>query len=185
VTVLELMRRYAIDSGYAQTLSDTACGLFDQAAKGSLEELQEQRQLLRWAASLADAGLTISHEDFHKHSAYILSHVDMQGFSQSEQDVLANLALAQTGGMRKLRDLMATPLDWITVMCLRIAFILHRRRDRSAVPLPELQYKQKALQLKLSTNWLQAHPLTRASLEAEFASLNELKIFSEATFTSK
>jgi exopolyphosphatase / guanosine-5'-triphosphate,3'-diphosphate pyrophosphatase len=185
VTVLELMRRYAIDTGYAQALSNTACGLFDQAARGSIEELQEQRQLLRWAASLADAGLTISHEDFHKHSAYILSHVDMQGFSQSQQNILANLALAQTGGMRKLRDVLQSPLDWITAMCLRIAFILHRRRDRSVVPLPELQYKQKTLQLKVSGSWLQEHPLTRASLEAEFANLTELRIFSEAIVSSK
>jgi exopolyphosphatase / guanosine-5'-triphosphate,3'-diphosphate pyrophosphatase len=185
VTVLELMRRYAIDTGHAKALSDTACGLFDQAAKGSLEELQEHRLLLRWAASLADSGLSISHEDFHKHSAYILSHVDMQGFSQSEQNILANLALAQTGGMRKLRDVLQSPLDWITAMCLRIAFILHRRRDKSTVPLPELTYRQKVLSLRVSASWLQAHPLSRASLEAEFTSLNELKIFGEAVFTAK
>jgi exopolyphosphatase / guanosine-5'-triphosphate,3'-diphosphate pyrophosphatase len=184
VTVLALMRRYSIDTGYAQALSDTACGLFDQAAKGSDEELQERRHLLRWAAFLADAGLSISHEDFHKHSSYILSHVDMQGFSQSEQDILANHALSQTGGMRKLRDLLHSPLDWISVMCLRIAFILHRRRDKSAVPLPELQYRQKSLYLQASEDWLGAHPLTRASLEAEFSNLNELKIFGEAVFTA-
>jgi exopolyphosphatase / guanosine-5'-triphosphate,3'-diphosphate pyrophosphatase len=185
VTVLALKRRYGIDPAYALALSDTACGLFDQAAKGSVEELKEHRQLLRWAAFLADAGLSISHEDFHKHSAYILSHVDMQGFSQSEQDILANLALAQTGGMRKLRDLLQSPLDWITAMCLRIAFILHRRRDKSVVPLPELQYKQKGLYLKASESWLAAHPLTRASLEAEFANLNELRVFSEVVFSAK
>jgi exopolyphosphatase / guanosine-5'-triphosphate,3'-diphosphate pyrophosphatase len=185
VTVLELMRRYAIDTVYAQAMVNTACGLFDQAAKGSLEELQEQRQMLRWATLLADSGQSISHEDFHKHSAYILSHVDMQGFSQSQQNKLAHLALAQTGGMRKLRDVLHSPLDWITAMCLRIAFILHRRRDKSAVPLPEFQYKQKTLMLKASASWLNAHPLTRASLEAEFANLSELKIFAAAEFTTR
>jgi exopolyphosphatase / guanosine-5'-triphosphate,3'-diphosphate pyrophosphatase len=185
VTVLDLMRRYAIDSVHANDTATTACGLFDQAAKGDIEDLQKRRQLLRWAAMLADAGLSIAHEDFHKHSAYILNHADMQGFSQSQQAELAKLALGQTGGMRKLRDALVTPLDWITAMSLRIAFILHRRRDKSVVPLPELTYKQKVFQLIVSERWLREHPLTRASLEAEFENLNELRIFSDAAFTAK
>jgi exopolyphosphatase / guanosine-5'-triphosphate,3'-diphosphate pyrophosphatase len=181
VTVLELMRRYGIDQVHAHNMAQTACALFDQSAKGSLEELSERRQILRWAALLADAGLSISHEDFHKHSAYILSNVDMQGFSQSQQAILSTLALAQTGGIRKLKDALHSPLDWITAISLRIAFILHRRRDRTAVPTPELSYKQKSLQLQIAEEWLKTHPLTRASLEAEFSTLKELKVFSEAT----
>jgi exopolyphosphatase / guanosine-5'-triphosphate,3'-diphosphate pyrophosphatase len=185
VTVLDLMRRYGIDAYHAHELANTACSLFDQAAKGAHEELSDRRRLLRWAALLADAGFSIAHEDFHKHSAYILSHADMQGFSQSQQAVLSHLALAQTGGMRKLKGVMVTPLDWVTTMCLRIAFILHRRRDRSSIPVPSISYKQKILQLSVSEKWLDSHPLSRASLEIEFENLRELKVFSDAQFVSR
>ncbi len=185
VTVLELMRRYAIDNVHAQAVAITACNLFDQAAKGTQEELVERRRLLRWAALLADAGFSISHEDFHKHSAYILSNTVMQGFSQSQKAVLAQLALAQTGGLRKLKTLFVTQLDWVTAMCLRIAFILHRRRDRAQVPVPSLSTKQKGFQLSVSEAWLQTHPLTRASLEIELENLQEMKVFSEVLFQTR
>lgn len=176
VTVLAMMRRYAIDEQHANQVASTACRLFRQAAKGSEEEIKEREQLLRWAALLADAGLTIAHEDFHKHSAYIISHVDMQGFSSSQQMALANLALGQTGGLRKLRDLNKSALDWITTISLRIAFILHRRRDNQAIPMPEMIYKSKGLQISVTEKWIKAHPLTHASLLAEIENLNELGV---------
>ncbi len=180
VTVQGLLKRYNIDLEYAQALSDTACGLFDQATKGIDTKLADRKKLLRWACLLADAGQTISHEDFHKHSAYILSHVDMQGFSQSQQAMLANLTLAQTGGMRKLKPLFSGYLDWLAAISLRVAFILHRRRDHQEVPLPELTYKQEVLTLRLQRSWLDAHPLTQASLEETIGRINELNVFSQA-----
>ena len=185
VTVLALMRRYAIDETHASQVAQTACQIFSQVGRGSLEEITERQQLLRWAALLADAGLSIAHEDFHKHSAYIIGHVDMQGFSSSQQMALANLALGQTGGLRKLREIYKSPLDWVSIFSLRIAFILHRRRDNQSAPLPEIVYRSKSLHIGVSEQWLKAHPLTHASIQAEIENLNELGVLGRVTLEVK
>ena len=44
----------------------------------------------------------ISHHDHHRHSAYVLAHVDAPGFSQSQLRRIADLVLGQRGGLRKL-----------------------------------------------------------------------------------
>src|SRR5690606_29199328 len=107
----------------------TALALFDQGARAAREQLGARRQLLEWAALLAECGTSISHESFHKHSAYILTWADMPGFSKTEQEALALLALAQTGGLRKLRGRIDDDLGWLAVVALRVARLLHRTRD--------------------------------------------------------
>ena len=47
------------------------------------------RQFLHWAAQLHEVGLVITHNGYHKHSHYILRNSDLQGFSQTEQKLLA------------------------------------------------------------------------------------------------
>ena len=66
----------------------------------------------------------IAEEDFHRHSAYVLRHADMPGFNRAEQQTVANLALGQTGGLRKLRGLFADELGWLSVLALRIAVVV-------------------------------------------------------------
>jgi len=34
-------------------------------------------------------GFAISHSDYHKHGAYLVEHADMAGFSNSDQERLA------------------------------------------------------------------------------------------------
>jgi exopolyphosphatase/guanosine-5'-triphosphate,3'-diphosphate pyrophosphatase len=96
ITVTRMARNYRCDLDHGERVSQTAIALFLQGARTADEDLQRRRRLLGWAARLAEVGMTISHEDFHKHSGYVLTHADMPGFSQAEQRVLAGLALAQS-----------------------------------------------------------------------------------------
>ena len=57
---------------------------------------------LAWAAALHEAGMMISHHDHHRHSAYLLAHVDAAGFSQSQLRRIGDLVLGQRGGLRKM-----------------------------------------------------------------------------------
>jgi len=76
----QMMHRYAIGLPAGATRPrNTAVALFDQAARGATEVLAHRRALLRWAAQLAEIGLTIAHDGYHKHSAYILLNADMPG----------------------------------------------------------------------------------------------------------
>jgi len=177
ITVDALQRRYGVDTVHADRVAETAMALFDQAARGVREELQSERTVLGWAARLGEVGFSIAQADYHKHSGYILLHSEMPGFSLSEKTRLANLALGQTGSLRKLQGLLHRERDWLMVLSLRIAVILHRRRDNSEVLLPALFARQREVRIELSAAWLAQHPLTHASLRAEIDAWRAVRVF--------
>ncbi len=177
ITVAQMERRHALDTRHGMRLSRTAVALFGQVARGTEEELGLSRALLGWAARLAEIGMTISHEDFHKHSAYILGHADMPGFTQGEQDTLASLALGQTGGLRKLVPLVTAERHWLMVLSLRLAAILHRHRDDSEAPLPALFHKRRRVRVEMPRSWAREHPLSDDGLAAEAQAWNDARIF--------
>ena len=88
-------------------------------------------QKLRWAALLHEAGMAVSHEDYHKHGEYIVRHADAAGFAEHQLARLSTLVLAQRGGLRKVEErLAADALLRDQVLALRMAIIFcHARRD--------------------------------------------------------
>jgi exopolyphosphatase/guanosine-5'-triphosphate,3'-diphosphate pyrophosphatase len=123
--------------------------------------------LLDWAARLSEIGLAVSHDSHHKHSAYLLQHSDMPGFTADEQDQIAWLALGQTGGLRKLRSGLGDELSRLAMLALRLSVIVHRSRSQQALPLPALFLKRAKLILELEQGWALANPLAVESLRAE------------------
>ena len=182
ITVAQLRGRYAVDQAHGSRVAMTALALYDQAARGITELLQEHRELLRWTAELAEIGRSISHEDFHRHSAYMLRNADMPGFSRSEQTLMSHIALGHVGGLRKMRELVTDEREWLMILCLRIASILHRRRDGAQVPLPAFFLKRRKVRLELPRVWAQEHPLSDATLNAEMAAWNEIRVFDEVRY---
>ncbi|NLD68406.1 MAG: Ppx/GppA family phosphatase [Limnobacter sp.] len=182
VSVKRMIDRLGIDLQHARRVRDTALALFDQGARAAREQLGARRQLLEWAALLAECGTSISHESFHKHSAYILTWADMPGFSKTEQEALALLALAQTGGLRKLRGRIDDDLGWLAVVALRVARLLHRTRDNDETPMPALFLKRRALRLEMPHAWAYRNPLLHASLVDEAALWNDVGVFEQFVY---
>ncbi len=183
ITVEQMTARYGVDRRHAQRVRATALALFDQGAHAARDEAVEaRRRTLGWAAELAEVGMSISHEGFHKHSAYILGHADMPGFSQREQAALAQLALAQVGGLRKLRGLVESDLGWLEVAALRVATILHRKRDAQEVPEPALSLQRRALRLRMPKTWAQRFPLAHESLVDEASAWAEIRVFEKFVY---
>lgn len=177
ISVSRMAQRYGVSTAHGERIARSTQALFGQAARASAEELAQRGRLLGWAARLAEIGMSISHEDFHKHSAYILMHADMPGFSKAEQTMLAHLALAQTGGLRKLRPVLAGTPDWLMALSLRLATILHRRRDDEDVVVPALFFKRDRLRIEVPRGWADAHPLSHDSLQDEARLWSELGVF--------
>ena len=170
ITVTQMAERYAIDHQHAEHLSTTALALFDQVAAVVDEdglEPGERRQTLAWGCRLAEVGLAISHDSYHKPSAYVLSNADMQGFSKPEQRLLAMLALGQTGGLRKMRSIVRNRSEWLMVLCLRLASVMHRRRDDEPRPMPRLSLHKNKVVIELPAKWAAMHPLTDGTLASE------------------
>lgn len=185
ITVSQMAQRYAIDHSHADRLQETSLALFDQVADSVDEdglEPGERRQTLAWGSRLAEIGLAISHDSFHKHSSYVLSNADMQGFSNPEQRLLSMLALGQTGGLRKMRSIVRNRTEWLMVLCLRLAAVMHRRRDAEPRPMPKLTIQKGNVMIELPTDWAKGHPLTDGTLASEIQTWSEIDAFTSIQY---
>ena len=129
----------------------------------------EARRELLWACALHESGMMISHHDHHRHSAYVLAHVDAAGFSQSQLRRIGELVLGQRGGLRKIEtSLLQQDFAW-QALCLRLAIIkCHARGDVNADAL-QLQRNDKHATLSFAPGWVEAHPRTLYQFGEEVA----------------
>ncbi|MCG3201987.1 MAG: Exopolyphosphatase [Gammaproteobacteria bacterium] len=170
-TVADLADRYRIDATQADGVKRKAVALWEMVREEWQLDTEEYQRLLGWAACLHEIGLSISHSQYHKHSAYLLNNLDMPGFSRGEQQRMAFLVRAHR---RKfpLTELQALPDDDVQpvrrlCVLLRLAVLLHRARANAEMPRIEVEVDGETLKLRFPEDWLQTHPLTAADLELE------------------
>ncbi|MEF8729120.1 MAG: exopolyphosphatase [Accumulibacter sp.] len=174
-TIADVIRRFALDQAQAERVSATALDLLRQVrARWGLAG-KDAKHVLERAARLHEIGLLLSHDQYHKHGAYVLEHADLPGYSRDDQlllavlvrrhrrsfpaDAFAALPKATVGAARRLCTL------------LRLAVVLHRGRSSEPLPPIALQVDRQRLHLLFPCGWLAAHPLTRADLQIEAALL--------------
>ncbi len=165
-SVRELQRRFMVDGQQAERVFSIADAFYRQVQpRAGLEARRE----LRWACALHEIGMMVSHHDHHRHSAYLLAHVDAAGFSQSQQRRLADLVLGQRGGLRKLEGALAQDAFAWQVLCLRLAAI--KCHARSVVRTDALALRRVGLtaHLTFSPTWAESHPRTLFLLREEAA----------------
>jgi exopolyphosphatase/guanosine-5'-triphosphate,3'-diphosphate pyrophosphatase len=170
-TVRSLAERYRTDPAQAQRVATTAASLFEQATAGWDLGAEDGLRLLRWAATLHEIGMAISHSQYHKHGSYLLTYLDMPGFARGEQRRLAALV---RGHRRKIPLVEFGAFDDRTnarlmrlCLLLRVAVVLHRARHRESLPEVRLSVEDRQLKLRFPGDWLAAHALTDADLEQE------------------
>jgi exopolyphosphatase/guanosine-5'-triphosphate,3'-diphosphate pyrophosphatase len=166
VTVKQFARRYQVERKQALRVRRTALEILERLDEGKGEE--GVAQFLAWAAMLHEIGISVAHNGYHKHGAYILTYADMPGFSNKEQALLATLVLGHRGKLEKLLNLPQKDMAWRLIFCLRLAVLLHRSRDDRDLP----DYVVKAsgdegFILDIPSRWLAANPWTAAALEEE------------------
>ena len=167
-TVTEFQRRYHVDSEQAQRVSLLAAHLYHMVASTDTLKHPEMLKCLMWAANLHEIGLSISHTAYHKHSAYILQHADMPGFSKREQSDLAAIVLGQRGDMGKMVDYVDDTTLWQAFVALRLAVLFYRSRNAIALPtMLKLSMQSKDFTLWIDRAWFEANPLTAHALERE------------------
>lgn len=166
-TVRQFIKRYHVDTRQSERVKRLALDFFAQLELPDSPEKQELERTLGWAADLHEIGISIAHADYHKHTAYILEHADMPGFSNDDQVLLALFALGHHGKISKLKVLEPTRAKWLTLLCLRLAVLLSRRRDNpESLPIT-VQANGNSIHITTNKTWLQSHPLTEYSLQAE------------------
>ncbi|MDZ7993087.1 MAG: Ppx/GppA phosphatase family protein [Nostoc sp. EfeVER01] len=90
--VLKLADKYHINLEYSDRVAKFAESLFDQT-QGSLHHWgTDERQMLWAAAILHNCGHYISHSSHHKHSYYLIRNGELLGYTETEIEIIANLA---------------------------------------------------------------------------------------------
>jgi exopolyphosphatase/guanosine-5'-triphosphate,3'-diphosphate pyrophosphatase len=165
-SVGELQRRFAVDMAQAERVTRVALALYDSVFP---QAEPEARRELQWACSLHEMGMMVSHHDHHRHSAYLLGHVDAPGFSQSQQRRIGELVLGQRGGLRKVENsLTVLEFAW-QVLCLRLAVIkCHARGEVSESALTLRRLATQAV-VGFEAGWAERNPRTLHLLTEEAA----------------
>ncbi|WOD39604.1 Ppx/GppA phosphatase family protein [Nodosilinea sp. E11] len=90
--VLKTAKKYKVHLERSQRVAQFAMDLFDQT-RGSLHTWGNLEKELLWAAAiLHNCGHFISHSSHHKHSYYLVRHGELLGYTETELEVIANIA---------------------------------------------------------------------------------------------
>jgi exopolyphosphatase/guanosine-5'-triphosphate,3'-diphosphate pyrophosphatase len=129
---------YESDMQHVEHVARLSLQMFDSLVRGGLfEPIDGERELL-WAASmLHDVGMTISYDDHHKHSRYLIESAELPGFDPRERALIAQISRYHRKGVPKLGEIeaLACPGDeQLLERCaviLRLSEHLERGRDQS------------------------------------------------------
>ena len=176
-TVAQLQQRFEVDTAQAQRVKAVARGL----QRNLLPELpDEEVRELAWACDLHEIGLMVSHHDHHRHSAYLLDHLDAAGFSQSQQRRIGELVLGQRGGLRKVESGFARRDFAVMLLCLRLAVLCcHGRHQAAKVRLQARRDRQGDVALAWSVP-AQDRRLSPAELRTQHLLREEVSVWAKS-----
>lgn len=168
-TLKSMQHRFYLDTDYGSMLSNVCRSLLEQCPNNWLKE-DSATTLLNAAAILHELGKNISYKEDGKHAAYIITHLDLPGFTSAQRTLLAELIAQyrdQLSGISKQYALSHLSASRI-LQILRIAIILCHRRDPNNLPQVTLHASQEhTIEIEFPKDWLAHNPLMEANLQEE------------------
>lgn len=134
---------------------------------------QESLKFLDWAIQSFRIGLAINHSQYHIHSAYLVEHSELSGFSIRDRKLLANLL---KNHRRKLelelfedKHLTAeeTQQYKLVVFLLRLTVIIGQNGKANKVRHLSLIVKDKEFVVLATDDWLANNSLIQHAIEKE------------------
>lgn len=89
---LQIAGKYGVDIPHSQRVAELALSLFDQTYPALHRWDKTSRQLLWSAAILHNSGHFVSHDAHHKHSYYLIRYGELLGYTETEIELIANIA---------------------------------------------------------------------------------------------
>jgi exopolyphosphatase/guanosine-5'-triphosphate,3'-diphosphate pyrophosphatase len=136
--VRNLAIQYESDMTHVEHVAELALQMFDSLVSAGLFKPRPGERELLWAASmLHDVGMTISYDDHHKHSRYLIESAELYGFDPRERALIAQMSRYHRKGVPKLgaiEDLTREGDEQLLERCamiLRLAEHLERGRDQA------------------------------------------------------
>ena len=170
-TASSLATRYDVDIDQANLVLNTTLTLFNHCQKAWKLRHPDYRAILGWAALLHEVGFQINTRGVQRHSAYILQNVDMPGFNQAQQELLATLVRFHRKKIRIADIPSFTQYDkedvYRLIVMLRLGVLLNIKRQESFLPEFEVDVEKDKLSVTFPAEWLSSKPIMTADLERE------------------
>ncbi|MBD2783158.1 guanosine-5'-triphosphate,3'-diphosphate diphosphatase [Xenorhabdus sp. DI] len=169
-TLCNVQHRFQLDIEQAQRVKQLAENFCQQVAQSwKLDE--HCRELLGGACLLHEIGLFVDFRQGPAHSAYLINHLDLPGYTPAQKRLLATLLKNQSGpvDLASLSQQNAVPPRQAQRLCrlLRLAIIFASRRRDDTLPALRLQAENEALTVTLPHQWQVKHPLRTEALQQE------------------
>lgn len=178
-TISSLIVRMGADEDQARRVAITSLKLAKKLKdpEGNKIILPENAlRYLKWASYLHEIGLSVSHHRQYKHSAYLVEHADLDGFSKQDQKILSTII---RNHQRKIDlDSLSGLPDYVLLMTLLLRFsvLFNRGRYLQESPNVEIMVTKERIKLRFEKGWLKEHPLFREDLHAELKFLQQAGI---------
>ncbi len=168
-TIHSVQSRYQLDSQYGHQVATLARQLLDQAGGSQWVAEPQGAMLLESVAQMHEIGLTIDFKKGGEHSAYLLQHLDLPGFTRAQKFFIGELARRYREQLTSLPEQHALSGNSAkrVLRLLRLAVLLTHRRNPELAPQATLTAEGDKLSLTIDAKWLAANPLTAAELEIE------------------
>lgn len=169
-TLRNVQHRFMVDTHQAGRIAQLASRFADSvAAEWELDDFS--CEMLHTAGELHETGLSIDFKQAPLHTAWLIRHLDLPGFTPAQKNLLATLLLNQTStiDLSSLHQQKAVPPRIAERLCrlLRMAIIFANRRRDDMLPAVTLHARHEQLQITLPPGWLDAHPLAAELLTQE------------------
>ena len=174
-----LLARFHVDSEQARRVNQAAHRIYHMVSESWQLDDEFLYQYLSWACRCHEVGLTINFSRQQKHGDYLIRNIDIDGFTQQQQFLLALLVRSCR---RKFPlhhfDKILNPEQRIKFIrlsrILRLAVLFnHRRRDLEFPPL-QIRVREEVMTLEFQQDFLSLHPLLEADLQLEQQFLRDI-----------
>lgn len=169
-TLRNIQRRFMIDSDQAKLVSQLAIRFINQL-RGAWVLDTLSRDLLICACELHEIGLSIDFKRAPQHAAYLLSHLNLPGFTLAQQKLLATLLLNQSNAIdiASLHQQSAVEQQVAEHLCrlLRLAILFANGCHDDQLPAITLTTNGEKIHLTLPADWLKNNPLSHEMIQQE------------------
>lgn len=170
-TILAFTQRYSVDIDQANRVRETAEHLFHQVQYDWELDEKNDLKLITWGALIHEIGLSVAHNQYHRHGAYLTANSDLAGFSRQEQLKLAMLVRSHRRKfpLEEFETIYSSMRTQIIRLCilLRLSVVLHRSRSNQRLPDIRITANKNRISLDFPAKWLDQHPLTLIDLSTE------------------
>ncbi len=167
-SIRKLCEQFTVDSLHAEHVQRYA---EDILSKINIKIEKRIKALLNGAIKLHEIGLSIAHSNFHVIGSYVVQHADMPGFSNQQKLVMATLIRLHRRKISKtvLAELTERQHEVVVklLMIMRLSVVFARNRHYEPVPIEQISWHKKCINLQIERTWLFEHPLIKADLKDE------------------